>query len=74
MNSKVDRITFSIMVSVAESIRAGVSKFKHWLTRRVLNLHRDKNRWREADKYGKILSDLKQDGNVAVRGIGNPAH
>ena len=36
----------------------------------MLNLHRDKNRSREPGRDEKILSDHRQDGNVAVVGIG----
>ena len=40
----------------------------------MLNLHRDeKISRREAGRDGKILSDHRQDGNVAVGGTGNLA-
>ena len=39
----------------------------------MLNLHSIKNRRREPERDGKVLSDHEQDGNVAVGGIGNPA-
>ena len=39
----------------------------------MLNLHRDKNRTREPERDEKILRDHRQDGNVAVGGIGSLA-
>ena len=40
----------------------------------MLNLHRDKKSlFREPRRDGKILSDHRQDGNVAVGGIVNLA-
>ena len=40
----------------------------------MLNLHRDKKIVRrELGRDGKILRDHRQDGNVAVGGIGNLA-
>ena len=40
----------------------------------MLKLHRDEEiRSREPGRDGKIPSDLRQDGNVAVCGIGNLA-
>ena len=41
----------------------------------MLNLHRDKKLiMRETGRDGRILSDHRQDSNVAVDGIGNLAH
>ena len=41
----------------------------------MVNLDRDKkNHRRKPGKDGKILSDHRQDGHVAVGGIGNLAH
>ena len=38
-----------------------------------MNLHHDKNRRRGPVRDGKIFRDHRQDGNVAVGGIGNLA-
>ena len=49
-------------------------KYNHRLTRcttvTVLNLHRDKKSKREPGRDGNISTDHRQDGNVAVDGIG----
>ena len=37
------------------------------------SLYRDKNRMQEPVRDGKIVRDHRQDGNVAVGGIGNLA-
>ena len=37
------------------------------------SLYRDKNRMQEPVRDGKIVRDPRQDGNVAVGGLGNLA-
>ena len=39
----------------------------------MLSLHRNKTRRRKPRRVGKIPSGRRQDGNVAVDGIGNLA-